>query len=161
MVLQQHPHSKGSPEHTAPHVQRFIDFYQQLDKNNLDKLPDIYHSDISFTDPLHHIQGLSELRQYFANMYDGVIHIDFDIQRRIIGDHQASLEWCMHYQHRKLKQGQTIDVHGISWLIFAEDSDKQWRVISHRDYFDAGQMLYEHLPLLGRTIRYLKRRIAP
>ena len=34
------------------------------------------------------------------------------------------------------------------------------RVYRHRDYFDAGALLYEHLPLLGSVIAWLKRRLA-
>ena len=50
--------------------------------------------------------------------------------------------------------GVPIQVCGCSYL--------QWRnkVHLHRDYFDAGALLYEHLPLLGRTIGWLKRRLA-
>ncbi len=37
-----------------------------------------------------------------------------------------------------------------------------WRdkVYRHRDYFDAGAMLYEHLPVLGRVVSWLKRRVG-
>ncbi|QHF41154.1 transcriptional regulator [Pseudomonas sp. S34] len=30
----------------------------------------------------------------------------------------------------------------------------------HRDYFDAGALLYEHLPVLSRAIAWLKRRLG-
>jgi hypothetical protein len=33
-------------------------------------------------------------------------------------------------------------------------------VYLHRDYFDAGALLYEHLPVLGTLIGWLKRRLA-
>jgi hypothetical protein len=29
-------------------------------------------------------------------------------------------------------------------------------VCYHRDYFDAGEMLYENLPVVGRVIRWIK-----
>ena len=157
MVIHTQTPPMASVENVAPHVQKFIDFYQQLDRNNLERLPEIYHPDIRFTDPLHHIQGLSELQDYFAGMYDGVLHIEFEILRQTAEGEQACVEWCMHYQHQKLKQGQTIHVQGMSWLHF----DDGQKIINHRDYFDAGQMLYEHLPVIGRVIRYLKRRISP
>ena len=34
------------------------------------------------------------------------------------------------------------------------------RVHFHQDYFDAGALLYEHLPLMGGAIRWLKGRLA-
>ena len=33
-------------------------------------------------------------------------------------------------------------------------------LFERRDYFDAGNLLYEHLPVLGAAIRWLKRRLA-
>ena len=33
------------------------------------------------------------------------------------------------------------------------------RIIHQRDYYDAGEMLYEHLPLLGWAVRGAKRRV--
>jgi hypothetical protein len=33
------------------------------------------------------------------------------------------------------------------------------RVVLQRDYYDAGEMIYEHLPLLGWAVRSVKRRV--
>ena len=139
----------------AAHVQRFIDLYQRLSADNLDGLGEIYHPDIHFCDPLHQIHGLDALRCYFAAMYGGVVHIEFAIQRQVVADTQACIEWVMRYRHQKLERGEIIEVNGMSWLVFGEDQ----KIISHRDYFDAGQMLYEHITLLGGAIRYLKGRL--
>ena len=141
----------------ATHVQKFIDLYQQLNGENLEGLAEIYHSDIHFCDPLHHIHGLDALQRYFAAMYGGVLHIEFAIQRQVVAGEQACIEWVMRYQHRKLKQAELIEVNGMSWLVFGQDQ----KIVSHRDYFDAGQMLYEHVPLLGGAVRYLKGRLQP
>jgi hypothetical protein len=61
----------------------------------------------------------------------------------------------MSYQHPKLNSGKLIAVQGASRLEF-----KQGKVISHRDYFDGGALLYEHIPLLNRVIFFLKNRLA-
>jgi hypothetical protein len=37
--------------------------------------------------------------------------------------------------------------------------DKFEKIIFHRDYFDAGAMLYEQIPLLGRVIKWVKQKI--
>ena len=31
------------------------------------------------------------------------------------------------------------------------------RIVYHRDYFDAGALVYEHIPLMGRAIWLLKK----
>jgi len=35
------------------------------------------------------------------------------------------------------------------------------RVTYQRDYFDAGAMVYEHVPLFGWIVRWIKRLLAP
>ena len=60
----------------------------------------------------------------------------------------------MHTSHPRLAGGQLIEVEGCSFLLWRD------RVYRHRDYFDAGALLYEHLPVLGRVIAWLKRRMG-
>ena len=47
-------------------------------------------------------------------------------------------------------------VRGGSHLVLAEDG----RIRAHRDYWDAAEELYEKLPILGRLMRWLRRRAA-
>lgn len=60
----------------------------------------------------------------------------------------------MHFRHPRLRGGAPISVDGCSHLLWWD------KVYQHRDYFDAGAMLYEHLPLMGGVIAWLKRRLA-
>jgi len=34
------------------------------------------------------------------------------------------------------------------------------KIVEHRDYFDAGELFYENVPILGGIIRTLKKKIA-
>ncbi|MGI2257877.1 nuclear transport factor 2 family protein [Shewanella sp. GXUN23E] len=133
----------------------FIDLYGNLNRDNLHLLDSIYHPAVVFTDPLHRVEGRDALKRYFASMYENLLSISFDIQR-VIGDgSEFAIEWTMNYAHRKLKGGELLRLDGVS-LLSCDDS----LIIRHRDYFDAGAMLYEHVPLLGSTIRLLKKRVA-
>lgn len=49
------------------------------------------------------------------------------------------------------QRGKTVEVEGISHLRILDG-----RVRYHRDYFDAGQLLYENLPVVGGVIRWVK-----
>ncbi|MCL1037039.1 nuclear transport factor 2 family protein [Shewanella submarina] len=139
---------------TAPLIRDFISLYQSLDKHNLHRLDDLYCHDAVFTDPLHTIEGRAALKQYFAGMYENLLHIRFDIHRVVADGNQACIEWTMKYAHKKLKGGKEMSVQGMSWLTIED------KITHHRDYFDAGQMLYEQLPLMGGAIRMLKNRMS-
>ena len=51
-------------------VEGFVATYQKLNNSNLNKLADIYHQDITFRDPLHQIQGVDNLTNYFEHLYE-------------------------------------------------------------------------------------------
>ena len=50
-------------------VDKFVEIYQKLDKDNLELLTEIYAQNIHFIDPLHEINGLEDLRRYFRGLY--------------------------------------------------------------------------------------------
>ena len=135
-------------------IDNFLSVYQIIDKHNLAKLQDIYHQEIVFTDPLHQIKGIDALTDYFKHLYENVVSIRFDFERQISIDDSAFIYWTMHYQHPVLNRGRTISVQGHTYVKFIGD-----KVIEHHDYFDMGQLLYRHIPLLGAIIRWINKRI--
>lgn len=150
--------------------QHFISLYQSLNKDNLANLVDLYHPNITFIDPLHKITGLTELRAYFLESYGGVNSIKFTIHKVMEDDNEASIFWTMSFSSRKLNHGNIIHVDGISLIqfqnplsnnkSFSQSSKTDNKILFHRDYYDAGQMLYEHIPLMGRVIAYIKKRLG-
>lgn len=128
--------------------------YAQLDKHNLSTLDSIYAADICFIDPATRIEGLQDLRTHFASIYENVLYCRFHYEaQQMQNDDSAFLSWQMQFAHPKLKQGSEITVQGASFLKFNE------RVYYHRDWFDMGQMLYEHVPLLGTLVGKVKKRV--
>ena len=136
-------------------LDRFIDVYQTLNKDNLQLLDEIYHPDIQFADPLHAVNGLEALRDYFKNLYANVISCEFVIENTYSKEENAFIYWTMHYRHPKLNKGQAISVAGHSRLKFAGD-----KIINHRDYFDVGAMLYRHIPVLGSAVKFIDKRAS-
>ena len=136
-------------------LRRFARQFAELNKDNLQRLSDLYSEDIHFTDPLHEVQGLKQLRNYFSELYANVSELRFDFHGfDQIADGEGYLRWVMSYRHPRLASGQLIRVSGCSHLLWRD------KVYRHRDYFDAGALLYEHLPILGRVIAWLKRRMG-
>lgn len=134
----------------------FLAVYRQLTADNLDLLDTIYSRNIEFCDPAHEIRGLDALRRYFAELYRNADSVAFSFSRRHLVDDEAYLSWRMSLRHPKLARGRTIEVDGMSYLQF----DGAGKVRYHRDYFDLGAMLYEHLPLLGSLVKTIKRRLG-
>ncbi len=128
--------------------------YINFDQKVINRLPEIYSSDIQFRDPFHAINGLDNLTIYFQGMMKDLNECRFEFHHSVETDIEAVLFWTMHYSHRSIAGGKQLSLKGNSHLKFDD------RVFFHRDYFDAGEMLYEHLPLVGGVIRHVKRRLA-
>jgi ketosteroid isomerase-like protein len=137
-------------------MEKFFDVYQHLNSNNLDTLAEIYSDSIVFIDPAHTIKGLTQLRKYFDKLYTGLDSIKFDfIDHQQQGD-VAYVQWRMAIRHPRLRRGNPVSVEGVSRLAF----DTNQKVKLHRDYFDLGEMLYENLPLIGRVVFSIKKRMG-
>lgn len=133
----------------------FCAFFNKLDNTCTENLYEVYTEEVVFNDPLHHIEGREALARYFATMYENVERCQFTYHMQQQQGNQAFVTWSMEFVHPRLARGKPVRVEGCSALTFADDG----RVVQHRDYFDAGAMLYEHLPLMGQVIRWLKHRL--
>ena len=132
---------------------RFQEVFQELRHDRLALLDEVYAEDIAFEDPLHRIQGLPALKAYFERMYEGVASIAFEFGEVLEARDQAMLTWTMRMTHRRLRAGEEIALPGASHVRFGA------RVHYHRDYFDAGALLYERLPVLGNIVRAVRARV--
>ncbi len=128
--------------------------YIHFNSKTLSQLPEIYANDIQFRDPFHAINGLPQLTGYFESMMKDLIECRFEFHHSLELPTEAVLFWTMHYRHKKIASGKLLEISGSSHLKFNE------KINYHHDYFDAGAMLYEHLPLVGGIIRFLKRRMS-
>ena len=135
-------------------IESFIHLYQKLNKDNLHLLSQVYSDDIEFSDPLHHVSGLPALTHYFANLYQNVASIDFDIHQVIHQQGAATLKWTMVFSHSKLNAGEDITVEGVSILGLNN------KIYQHQDFFDLGTMLYEHIPLVGSLVKLVKSKAS-
>lgn len=130
----------------------FCTLYQSLNKDNLDRLKEVYSDKVLFIDPIHQVNGIEALTLYFENLYQNLDFCTFNIKHIIQQQGHACIVWQMQYAHPKIKSGKTISVDGCSHLQFSK------KIEVHRDYLDLGQMLYEQLPLIGPVIKSIKKR---
>lgn len=135
---------------------RFVALYQQLSRDELHRLPEVYANEVVFTDPAHRIEGLAALTDYFAVLYQRLAYCRFVITSQLQQGRQAWLGWTMTFSHPRLRGGAPVTVEGATCLEF----DEAGKVCLHRDYFDLGAMLYEQLPLIGPLVRTIKGRLG-
>jgi len=135
-------------------IAKFIDYYTEMESHPPLALTTLYHLEAELTDPFGKHQGLFAIESYFTQLLSNVKHCHFAINSLIHNDHQFTVTWTMSWSHPRISGGKTLLLEGCSIVEIESEL-----IIRQRDYYDAGEMLYEHIPLLGWAIRQVKRRL--
>jgi hypothetical protein len=137
-------------------VQLFQEVFRELRPNVAMPLERLYVPDVLFEDPLHRARGLEALRRYFQRLNANLRLCRFEYGPAFLMAGQAPptateavLVWNMNLELRRGPR-HPIVVPGVTRLRFAE------KVTYQRDYFDAGALVYEHVPIVGALVRLVK-----
>jgi hypothetical protein len=133
-------------------IEKFKGIFTQMNLDNDAILNEIYSDQVVFIDPIHQVVGLENLTNYFNKLNSNLIEGSFRFIEESIVDNKAYLSWEMHLKLKKPKTN--VKASGISVLTIEN------KIIKHRDYFDAGEVFYENIPILVGIISLIKRKIA-
>jgi len=131
----------------------FKQTFMNLNQDNIDDIEALYRPDVVFKDPFNTIHGLDNLKQYFFEMYQNVRQCSFQFSNTIVQGQNATLFWTMSLYHKRINSGNRIDVPGASHIQFSD------KISLHHDYFDAGALIYENLPIIGYLIKQIKAQV--
>lgn len=134
----------------------FKSLYNELTIDNVDRLSELYADEIVFIDPFHRVEGITSFEHYFKQMYQNLTAIRFDFYDTTYGPDLFHQDWVMTFSHPKINGALPVEVPGTSRVRISE----QGKIVEHQDYFDAGQMLYKQLPVLGSVIGYINKRLS-
>lgn len=131
-------------------------FFNSLNRDSMHLVSKFYCENAIFIDPVVNIKGSSSIEKYYQGLYQNVEEIKFEFSELIEQQTTVAAPWIMHLKASKLNSGKLISVPGISQIRFEESSGM---AIYHRDYFDMGAFIYEHIPVLGSIIRLIKGKL--
>lgn len=139
-------------------IDTFCSIYRDLTKISSEDLGQIYTTDVTFIDPIDKHEGLAEVKAYFDQLLSRAQSCQFEIFNVAACEPNADevsyvLTWQMNLTLDK--PNKSIQLQGTT-LLKENDSGFYY----HRDYYDLGEMIYEHIPLLGTVVRAIKRRLA-
>ncbi|TDT59014.1 SnoaL-like protein [Enterobacter sp. AG5470] len=135
-------------------INRFVEYYAGLDNQPPSALTTLYHPDAQLIDPFGEHRGLVAIQRYFTRLLVNVQHCRFSIDIPVCEGERYAVSWTMHWSHPRISAGKALALGGCS-MVEVQDN----LIIRQRDYYDAGEMIYEHLPLLSWAIRGVKRRV--
>jgi ketosteroid isomerase-like protein len=126
--------------------------FNTLSKDTMHLVDEFYDPNVDFQDPVGKIKGSAAIKKYYENMYKNVQSIRFDFHKEVVTGDAHVVMWTMHVTAKNLNGGKSVAVEGNSHIVFGPNN----KVIYHRDYFDMGEFLYEHIPVLGYAIKKIK-----
>lgn len=138
-------------------IDRFTQLYQDISNLDCDELGSLYADDIAFIDPVTQHHGLDNVKRYFSRLLEDTHACTFTIHDVInCQGNQSHFDYIVNWSMvLTLKKGsEPIVVDGTSQLKVRQD-----KIVYHRDYYDLGQMVYEHVPILRSVVGYIKGRL--
>ena len=130
--------------------------FEQFDPKKPIPLEGVYSDQCVFQDPFHRIQGRKAVEEYLFRLNQNLNFCKFEFSDQIEGGDSAALVWLMSAELRMPKR-RKIFLEGVTHLKFDSNSGL---VILHKDYYDAGEMLYEQIPALKSVIQAIKARVG-
>ena len=106
-----------------------------------------------FIEGVFEIRGIKPIQRIFAHMYVALDKPRFVITKKIVEDNTCFLAWDFKFYMKKYNKTTEQTIRGGSHLIL----NTEGKIVSHRDYWDAAEELYEKLPLVGALMRWLKK----
>lgn len=136
---------------------RYVTALEQLDRATLTDLLALCDRDMHFRDPFNDCRGVDAFGRVMQDMFAKLDNVSFRSDHMawsIKDDSCALIHWTLDANLAALG-GKPWHLAGCSLLHFGAGG----LLTAHYDYWDAAAGLYERLPVLGRVLGLLRRRI--
>lgn len=131
----------------------WVDFFETLSVEALDRLPALTVPEVRFRDPFNDARGRDAVRAALVHTLNGCRDLRFTVTHRLFAPDLAILRWRFEATVTGIGR---MDVIGTSEVRQAPDG----RVAEHIDHWDSGEHVYLRLPLLGAPLRAIRRRLG-
>ena len=145
---------EGSPEEAAA-LARFSAFFQNMDPDQVARTArEVYAADAWLYDTLVLHHGLESIEPYFVRTAERAAGVRVEILDVLRKGPDFYVKWIMDIEWSAFRKGTTTRSFGMSHLRF----NREGRVILHYDFWDSTNGFFEHLPVIGRILKWIKRK---
>lgn len=134
-------------------LERFKVFYGNLNEASVKQLvPELYAKDAYFNDTLKTVRGRAAIEEYMLETAGNTQLVNAQVLDVAKSGSDYYLRWVMDVRLKNYKKDEVLRSIGITHLRFDEDG----KIILHQDYWDSTAGFFEHLPVLGGVLRWIK-----
>ena len=137
-------------------ISRFENFLAHLDeKTAREETEKVYATDAFLNDTLKTLHGSAAIRDYFIKTAQGLDSMSVVFDDIATSGHNYYFRWTMETQMKHLAKGKTIRTIGVTLIRF----DPRGRVILHQDFWDSAQGVWDYVPLIGPSIKWIQSQL--
>lgn len=133
-------------------LERYAQAFVALSPASLDTLCSLVSEQVHFRDPFNDTHGREALRHLLMDMFKRSGDPSFTVQDACWNETAGWLRWRFSAELPVIGK---LEVEGCSRVLF----DEAGLVREHVDYWDSAPV-YLQLPLLGRVLRRIRRRLS-
>lgn len=132
-----------------------IHFFETLHEGvSIESFDMIYDDAVIFKDPFNEVNGIRAVYGIFEHMYRTLDHPRFIIKEYIDKQDIVYVKWEFIFAFKGAKKENRFE--GVSRM----QINAEGKIISHVDFWDAAEHMYEKMPILGSVLRFIKRKIV-
>lgn len=128
-------------------------FLETLRPDTIARLDQLMADDVHYHDPFVDIQGVDQVKRAFLKIFDDIAQPRFTVTHCACDGDTCFLRWHFTCRPRSIYRGLPWICDGVTELRFRSDG----KVCEYAEHWDAGEQVYEKLPVLRAIIRMVKR----
>lgn len=146
----------GTPEEEAA-IKRFTDFLKNVGNAQYirDNTAKAYAEGAYLDDTIVTHHGPEEIKNYFLQTADTMTSFEVRILDTARSGPDHYIRWEMIFAAPKMAGGEPLHSVGVSQVRF----NSEGQVAMHQDFWDSGQNLYGHIPVVGGLIKLIRNRM--
>ena len=134
-------------------ILQWIDFFETIAPDNLDRLDVLTTEDIRFRDPFNDVTGRKAVKAVFADMFAKTEGSRFAVLGHALDGRIGYLRWDYRFRPKDSTRDWLVD--GMSEIHMTESG----LVAAHFDHWDSGRQFYARLPVIGWVVERIRRRL--
>lgn len=141
---------EGSTDAIDSGVQAFSATFADLKISDFsERIEELYAETFYFNDTIHMFDRRRELVDYLERTAKGLNESRVEIHQILTDGPDVFVRWSMKFTTRVAGKNIVSDSIGMTHLRF----DANGRIVLHQDFWDSGNALYAHLPVVGFFVR--------
>ncbi len=136
-------------------IKRFQDYFSEVTEDSIRaKTAEVYATDAFFNDTLKTLRGADKIEKYFLETAKNVSLFRVEMVPPARSGPDYYFRWVMTVGLKRFGD-KPVTTIGVTHVRF----DKDGKVRLHQDYWDSAAGLWDHVPVIGSGIRWIKSRL--